>query len=247
MPKGSSDLDPAALLIFGENVRAERTLRGWSMERLASLAELATDTVFRIEKGAPSTKRTRLRLCKALQSSYKRLLMKPRVAGPAFAIHRSEDDWWVVHWQQRAYRRPEDEEERIQTSEERQRLGGLGFVSHFVQMLNCRLPRGKLVAGILELHGEGSKSRYLAGEVLVYVLSGKVRVVIGDEQFFLKQGEAATIQCAVAEFFFAPGEPESDPPPSLLYVRLDVGTEGHDPQEEELANFVRQWDPEPSS
>jgi hypothetical protein len=245
MPRVSSDFDSAIMAIFGENVRGERSLRGWSIERLATLAEVAIDTVFRIEKGLPSTKRSRLRVCKALQSSYKRMTMKARVSGPGYAIHRQDDDWWVVHWAKRTTRSTEEEEERIQNAEERHRLGSLHFVNHFVQMLNCRLPRGKLVAGVLELFGEGSPSKYLAGEVFIYVLSGAARVVIGDDEFVLREGEAATIQCAIAEFFFEPSEPVVAVPPKLLYVRLDVGTEGHDPQDEELVDFVRQWDPEP--
>jgi transcriptional regulator with XRE-family HTH domain len=242
MPRITNELDAAELAVFGENVRTERTLHGWSIERLAQLAELATDTVFRVEKGQPSTKRSRIRICKALQSSYARMLMRPQTTGKGFAIHRQSEDWWVVHWGKRQYRHLDDESDRIQEAQERRRLGGLGFVSHFVQMLNCRLPKGKLVAGVLEIFGEGAKSKYLSGEVLVYVLDGSVRVVFGEDEFVLNQGEAATIQCAVAEFFFAPTEPEMRVPPRLLYVRLDVGAEDAQMKEEELAQLIREWE-----
>ena len=247
MPRVTDELDAAGLAVFGDNVRTERTLRGWSIERLAQLAELANDTVFRVEKGYPSTKRTRIRICKALQSSYARMLMKPHLLGKGFAIHRRQDDWWVVHWGKRPNRHLEDESDRIQAAEERNRLGSLGFVSHFVQMLNCRLPKGKLVAGVLELYGDGARSKYLAGEVFIYVLNGTVKVVIGDEEFFLDQGESATIQCSLAEFFFAPAGLDPQHPPSLLYVRLDIGAEDAQVKEEELAKLIREWESEPGT
>jgi len=243
MPRVTNDLDPETTITFGENVRTERTLRGWSIERLAHLADMAVDTVFRIERGLPSTKKSRTKVCRALQSSYDRMLMKPHTLGKGYAIHRRTDDWWVVHWGKRPQRHPEEESERIQSQEERVRLGSLGFVSHFVQMLNCRLPKGKLVAGILEIYGEGARSKYLAGEVLVFVLRGTVRVVIGAEEFLLIEGESATIQCALAEFFFAPGA-EAAEPPKLLYVRLDVGAEGAQLKDDELASFIKMWDSE---
>lgn len=246
MPRITSELDLADLAVFGENVRAERLLRRWSIERLAKLANLAVDTVFRIEKGQPSTKRTRLQLCKALQSSYQRMLMKPRAAGKNYATHRRQDDWWMVHWRNRAYRHGEDEEDRIQVAEERVRLGNLGFVSHFVKMLNCRLGKGKLVSGILELYGEGLKSRYLGGEVFVYALVGSSRVVFDEEEFTLQEGEAATIQCSESEFYFAPVEGKGGLPPTLLYVRLDVGPEGAGPLDEELTKLVDEWEADPT-
>lgn len=240
MPRPTKELDRASLTIFGENVRSERLLRSWSIERLAAVSSLAKDTVFRIEKGHPSTIKSRLRLCKALQSSYKRLIMKPREEGNGYAVHRRDDDYWVVHWEQRTYRPAEDEEDRIQDSRERERLGGLGFVNHFVQMLNCRLPHGKLVSGILELYGEGAKSRYLGGEVFVYVLAGKAKIVFGNTVLHMVEGESATLKCAAAEFFFAPSEDNHSDHPRLLYVRLDSGPEG---QGEELAELVEDWDP----
>lgn len=242
MPRATGELDADGRTVFGENVRTERSLRGWSIERLAKLADLATDTVFRIEKGHPTTKRTRIQVCKALQSSYARMLMKPKTAGMGYAIHRRPEDWWVVHWGHRSNRPADDESDRIQEAQERRRLGGLGFVSHFVQMLNCRLPKGKLVAGVLEIFGEGARSKYLAGEVFAYVLEGAVKVVIGEEHFILEQGEAATIQCSLADFYFAPTTGEARHPAKLLYVRLDLGPQDPQIEEEELAKLIEEWD-----
>ena len=242
MPRTTPDLDEETRVTFGENVRTERTLRGWSIERLAHLAEMAVDTVFRIERGMPSTIRSRSKVCRALQSSYDRMLLKPHTMGKGYAVHKRSDDWWVVHWGKRPQRHPEEESQRIQAAEERRRVGGLGFVSHFVRMLNCRLPKGKLVAGVLELYGEGARSRYLAGEVFIFVLSGSVRVVFGQDEFLLEQGESATIQCAMAEFFFAPADDEPEPP-RLLYVRLDVGADAQ-MKDDELEAFIKMWDSE---
>ena len=242
MPKITSELDAEGRAVFGENVRTERSLRGWSIERLAKLADLATDTVFRIEKGQPSTRRTRIQVCKALQSSYARMLMKPKTAGVGYAIHRRTEDWWVVHWAYRSKSPADDESDRIQQAQERRRLGNLGFVSHFVQMLNCRLPKGKLVAGVLEIYGEGARSKYLAGEVFAYVLEGAVRVVIGEDDFILDQGEAATIQCSLADFYFASTSADGGEPARLLYVRLDLGPEDPQIKEEELAKLIEEWD-----
>lgn len=213
-------------MLFGENVRAERKLQGWSIRSLAAASGTCADTIFRIEHGGPSTMRCRQKVCDALQASYRRLVMASEEGGAGYAIHRRENDYWSVHYEDRPYRVPEDEEGRIQKPNERDRLGRLGFVRHFVRMLNCRLPHGKLVAGVLELYGEGTKSNYLAGEVLVFVLFGNVRVVYGEESFELTVGESATIECAREDFCFEPASSPSPRPPTLLYVRLDEGARG---------------------
>jgi transcriptional regulator with XRE-family HTH domain len=223
MPRVHQDVDAATLAVFGENVKSERKLRGWSLEKLAVAANMANDTVFRVEKGLPSTPRTRQRIANALQCSYYRLLLTPRILGDSYAIHRRDDDWWLIHSENRSYKPPQNEDELIQQGPERVRLGKLGFVRHFVRMFNCRLPKGKLVGGILELYGNGDASKYLAGEVFLYVMKGQVVLKVGEEEVFLDAGEAATVDCTGPEFSFNPRTPGS-PAPEILYVRLDEGS-----------------------
>ncbi|MFN3728193.1 MAG: helix-turn-helix domain-containing protein [Fimbriimonadaceae bacterium] len=224
MPRATREADSETLTVFGENVRAERVLRGWSMERLAQESNVSLDTIFRIEHANPSTMRIRKKVADALETTYRRLTLRSRSIGPGYAIHRHLDDRWVVLWDSRPFPAPEDEEERIQRLAERRRLGRLGFVQHFVQLMNCRLDRGKLVAGVIEVYGPGELSTYVAGEVFVTVLEGNVLVQYGEDRFELIAGEAATIRCGLEEFGFAPAEPEASPA-RLLYVRLDEATD----------------------
>ena len=224
MPVTKTADDFENLALFGENIRAERRLRRWSIRKLAHEARVCPDTVFRIEHGLPSTFKRRERLCGALEASYRRLMMSAVDSGPGYAIHREEGARWTIHYADRPYRPPADEEDRIQDEKERVRLGRLGFVRHFVHMLNCRLPRGRLLAGVLELYGKGTKENYAGGEVLVYVLSGSARVVFGEESFIIRAGESATIECGREDFCFEPADEASGEPATVLYVRLDDGS-----------------------
>jgi transcriptional regulator with XRE-family HTH domain len=207
--------------VFGENVRAQRKVRGWSIELMAKRAGLAPQTVLRIEQGYPSTKKKREMLALALDTLPSRLEATPEIVREDIAIHPVDGDFWISLLDSRP-QAPDDDAERIQTATERERLGRLGFVTQFVNVLHCRLPKGKLVGGILEIHGPLLSSQYLGGEVFAYALSGHTVVHLESETFDLDEGQACTLDCS-KPFFFEPKQPVlvSGKSCLVLYVRLD--------------------------
>lgn len=221
MPKIVTDAGTINFQRFGANVRAQRRLRGWSIEMLAKRAGVAPHTVLRIEHGVPSTAAKRIRIASALDTLPARLEAEREFVREDFATHTHHDDRWVSLIDYRP-QVPEDNADRLQTADERLRLGRLGFVPQFVKVLHCRLPKGKIVSGILELHGPLLPSTYLGGEVFAYALHGDSEVHLGEECFPLPEGHAATLDCT-KPFFFAPMRPESERtgPTLVLYVRLD--------------------------
>jgi transcriptional regulator with XRE-family HTH domain len=216
MPKVSPG-DPALLIRFGINAREQRRVRGWSIEMLAKRAGVAPHTVLRIEHGKPSTPAKRARIAAALDTVSARLEAEPEVLRDDVAVHSHRDDRWMSLIDYRS-NKPEDDLERIQEPDERRRLGELGFVPQFVRVLHCRLPKGKLVAGVLELHGPLIPSRYLGGEIFAYGLRGDSVLQRGEERFPLNEGQSLTFDCT-APFHFAPKDGEG--PSLVLYVRLD--------------------------
>ena len=221
MPRVTSSNESINLVVFGENVRSQRKLRGWSIELLAKRAGLAPHTVLRIEHGYPSTRKKRGLIALALDTLPSRLESVPEIVREDIAIHPIQRDFWISLLDARP-QVPEDDSERIQTSSERDRLGRLGFVSQFVNELHCRLPKGKLVGGILEIHGPLLPSRYLGGEVFAFALRGDSAVHLEDVTFDLDEGQACTLDCTKS-FFFAPKKPigATGKPCLILYVRLD--------------------------
>lgn len=217
-------IDAPNFEVFGKNVRAERQIWGWSINRLAIEAGIAPDTVFRIEHGSPCTKGTRRKLASALHCDQDRLMMQPTELRPGFAIHHRDEARWKVLTETPNRKKPDNETELIQELSERARLGDLGFVTMFVKMMNCRLQGGRLVAGLLEIYGEGLHSNYVDGEVFLLVLQGNVRIhIVGQTSFVLSTHDAATVDCK-NEFYFVKEEEESSAEPArMLYVRIDQG------------------------
>jgi transcriptional regulator with XRE-family HTH domain len=217
-------IDAPNFEIFGKNVRAERQIWGWSIQRLAAEAGIAPDTVFRIEHGSPCTKATRKKLADALHCDQDRLMMQPTDIRPGFAIHHREEARWKVLTEIPNRKRADDEVDLIQENSERKRLGDLGFVTMFVKMMNCRLQGGRLVAGLLEIYGEGLHSNYVDGEVFLLVLEGKVRIhLVGQTSFVLSADDAATVDCKNEFYFVKEGDEDQASPARMLYVRIDQG------------------------
>jgi transcriptional regulator with XRE-family HTH domain len=221
MPRITSSHEAVDFAVFGENVRTQRKLRGWSIDLLSKRAGLAPQTVLRIEHGYPSTRKKRALVAIALDTLPTRLERLPEVVREDIALHSQKAETWASLLDSRTTI-PEDDLARIQTPGERERLGKIGFVTQFVKVLHCRLPKGKLVGGILEIYGPLLPSMYLGGEVFAYALSGDILVHLGDETFEMMEGESCTLDCTIP-FFFEPKEAteKSKKPAQVLYVRLD--------------------------
>ena len=221
MPKVNQNNESENAQVFGSNVRDLRRVRGWSIDALAKRAGVASHTVHRIEHGYPSTKTRRTRIALALDTIVERLERSETPERSDLAQHEANDDNWLslIDWRPII---PEDNEQAIQSADERGRLGRLGFVTQFVKILRCRLPKGKLVAGVLELYGDLPPSTYLGGEIFSFALKGDSYLNHDGKLFLMKEGSASTFDCT-KPFFFTPVESitRTGSPTMVLYVRLE--------------------------
>ena len=221
MPRVDPSADAIDPITFGQNVRDLRRTRGWSIDSLAKRAGVASHTVQRIEQGFPSTKSRRIRIAYALDTVVERLGRTDAPVQNDVASHSVADDQWLglIDWRPVV---PEDNEEAIQAGDERARLGRLGFVTQFVKILRCRLPKGKLVAGVLEIYGDLPESTYLGGEIFAFALRGDSYLNHNGNRYPMQEGCATTFDCT-KPFFFSPIQPVSKTglPNLVLYVRLE--------------------------
>jgi transcriptional regulator with XRE-family HTH domain len=220
MPRVKSHDDAVDPVGYGRNVRQMRTARGWSIVALAKRAGVAPHTVFRIENGLSSTDTTRTKIAFALDTVVERLAAKGGLARSDVSVHTHADSEWIALLDNRP-RLPEDNSIQIQIDEERERLGRLKFVPQFVKVLRCRLPKGKLTSGVLELYGDLPPSTYLGGEIFAYTLRGDASLVMDGEVLPMPLGTAVTFDCTKPFFFRNENPDPPNLPPLVLYVRLD--------------------------
>lgn len=222
MPRVSTANDQEANLAFGKHLRSERLIRGLTIGALAEQAGVSKDTIVRIERGEPSTATSRSKICEAMLIHEIRLELNPPVENEDYAVHRASEARYLALVTNRSYPEPPDEADRIQNESERARLGGLGHVTRFVKMYNCRLPDGHLVAGELEIYGPGIVNKIPAGEILFIVQVGHVRVQFTDRSFDLGPGDAATVAGGREPFVVELIEGGADSFARLTYVRVSL-------------------------
>ncbi len=225
MPKTTEAEDGFDPVLFGKNVRNLRNLRNWSILYLADRSGVSHHTIVRVEQGLASTHRTRSKIAKALHTVPVRLAVSGVLHSPDVAVHAPADDEWLAIIDRRP-RIPAQNAELIQSPDERVRLGRLKFVPQFVKVLKCRLPSGKLAAGMLEIHGDIVGSPYLNGEIFAYAIQGDSSLVREGEVIPMPYGSAVTFDASKPFFFRNENILPTDPPPIVLYVRLDETEDG---------------------
>lgn len=221
LPRVRRDESSLDRFVLGRNIRELRRVRGWSIDMLAKRAGVAPYTVLRMEQGLPSTESRRTRIAYALDTVVERLSKVGALGRNDVAVHTAADDSWMGLIDRRLVI-PDDNDELVQSADERGRLGRLGFVTQFVKVLRCRLPKGKLLAGILEIYADLPASKYLGGEIFAFALRRDSYLNLDGERFLLVEGSATTFDCTKPFFFSPAGDPSAGEEPALvLYVRLE--------------------------
>jgi transcriptional regulator with XRE-family HTH domain len=177
----AGDRDPE-LATIGATVRATRRLQGMTVEALASRAGVSTGALSQLERGQgnPSLQ-TLQRLASALSVPLVQLLQ-----GAAEPEHH------VV----RAGLGPRLPASKDDTREVQVLRELLTPSSGRLQVIRSEVPPG--------FSNEGRSFRHL-GQECVVVLSGRLRVSIGQEIVDLSQGDAITYDCTAAHWWANPG------------------------------------------
>ncbi len=181
---------------IGANIKAHRKRFRMSTRELASRAGVSRNTIVRLEGGLPCKDSTIQRLRVALSMSPDQLLRMP--SRDPFCIHRPQDAHWTVSVPPTEYRRVEEGEEvrHVDDELERLRLGELKFQPAFTMVMGSEIPGGVASHATIELYQETWSTQHF-GEEFVYCLCGPVKVIIGDRECLLEQGEAIGFDATV--------------------------------------------------
>lgn len=185
--------------LIGENIRHVRTSSGFTQRELARRAGVTLSTIYHAECGRPLMRQTLEKICHGCDTSIEGILKIQRerlTDNIALLIDPLVETPWNVLVELRS-KVPSDDRERIQSPEERMRLGKLGFVACFVRSTSFVMPEGPGLLQ-LELYGsmEGSLNESLYRHCLLSCTSGTVRLEVGGESGTLTAGGIAGFRSA---------------------------------------------------
>lgn len=222
MPRSTAPKSEA-LVAYGRHMADLRRRAGLSIRSVAKTAGVDKNTILRLEAGLPVRNASRERICQV----YGILNILPtqlpdNEIGQHYAKTRADGMTW-----HRAQVKSEDQPSAITSSPkfalptERLRQGKLQLAQQFFSRLDCNLPQGKLRAGLFEVFGTSGRSAQPSGEALIYVLKGALRFEIGNEQFIIHAGEAATFDRTIPHLHEPHEMAPADLPAIFLYVQIE--------------------------
>jgi transcriptional regulator with XRE-family HTH domain len=178
--------------VIGRGIHQLRVLRGESQEKLARLAGLGVSTIYNAEQGKAIGRRSLLKICAVFEIPIEELLrpkqvrLTPESGG---VVHRYAASVWVVAADRRTTV-PPDDFARIQSAEERLRLGRLGLVTTFCTTTSFIMPHGPGLIFVELFHRfEGAVNEGLYRECTVRCEQGRLRICIAGEAIELAPGD----------------------------------------------------------
>lgn len=185
--------------VVGENIRRARFLQNLTQGELAALSELAVATIHHAEEGRPLVPRTLEKICASLNCGIDHIISRQRTHltdAVDLLVHRAEEGVWNALGDRRA-KIPDDNLERIQSPEERTRLGSLGLVTMFTYALTFILPEGPGTLH-LELYGanEGTINEKIYRECVLLCEGGEAELTVVGRSVRLREGDAAAFRTA---------------------------------------------------
>ena len=201
--------------VVGQRLRRARQRQGLSVRDVAVQADLSKTSVVRLEAGGVVRPSTVVRVCAALGLHVSRLVDLADEDGGPIAVHRAGDDRWVD--MANAAAGPLLGADRPLSAPERERAVSEG-VAVPLCLVRSRLPGGRVLPTVLDVH-RPSETRSHPGEEFVYVLSGRLRLEVGEHAVELGEGESATFWSAEPHRYLPVSQEGT--PARVLSVRID--------------------------
>lgn len=210
-----------ALQEFGASMRRNRVLLGYSVREAAERAGISKNTILRIETGLPVQRATRQKLCRAYGCvpTDPEDRRAPQHQGKHFKLQtRDEAVWYATRigadGQAEAYTN-----DRVQSPNERNRLGWNRLANHFGQPFRVRREGSRFIPFLVEVFAPTDTTADLSGERFILGIRGVVRVVVGEESFLVGEGEAASYDATLPNRL-EPAEPikRGEPAPLVLQI-----------------------------
>ena len=167
--------------VIGDRIHRLRTGMGLSIREVAARGGVSKTSVVRLEQGRNCRPSTLVHVCEVLGLHIERL--EEGVTDEAGAMHRTGDDRWFDMMDVAAG--PLKGSGKRDSAAVRRATG----VAVAVDLLRSRLANGRVLPTILEVYRE-SIPRSHPGEEFVYVLSGRLKLLVGNQVFELKTGES---------------------------------------------------------
>lgn len=197
-------------VVIGSRLRRARLRKRISIRDLAALAKISKNSVLRLEQGLGTHGRTVHKVCTALDVDLSRLADENDSLSEEPAVHLASDDVWVDL--NNIFGPPLGPKGSV-TPLQRKKLGRSGLSP--LLMLQSRLQEGLIRPSVIELF-EATPTRAHIGEEFVYVLQGKVRIVVGSQAYDLGAGDSITFWSSEPHRY----EPnKADLPARLLIVQ----------------------------
>lgn len=206
-----------AAKVVGPRIQQLRRSRGLTLRDLSSRSGVSKNTILRLEHGLPITVQALERICNTLQTILPNLLGS--VASPDQGLVRvtraDPRNWRIAFCRKKAPKKFSDFD-LVDDPAERTRIGGLGFVSGFVQTTSS-LEAGRLQASLVDLYGRQERAGFRhSGEEFVFCLSGRLLLTVGKESHILEEGDSAIFPSGVRHRYEAAGDSGSAPTRILM-------------------------------
>lgn len=183
-----------ALLEYGESMRRNRVLLGYSVREAAEKAGVSKNTILRIEAGLPVQKATFVKLARAFgMVPTDPATKRPAVTeGKYYKLQSADEAIWYATTVNKSGEAEASTNDELASQAERNRMGWYGLATHFGRPLRCRRANSHHIPFLVEVFAPTDVTAGPGGERFMYVLRGAVRVNVGDESFVLSEGGAAT-------------------------------------------------------
>lgn len=184
-----------------------RTALGLSQTELAKRAKVHRTVIARAETSGIIRPTSLRKICRAVEipTSWSQ---QPFYGKAPFRVDHEQGATWLATVPSVVRKKGMYGPESFREESERYRLGKLGLANAFGRLLNIDLPGGRLWSMVLETYRKESEAITSQGQLLLYVLKGRIRLEVGSEEVELGPSDVSVFWLDVPyEYEALDGEP----------------------------------------
>jgi transcriptional regulator with XRE-family HTH domain len=183
------DLDPSLREDTAARIRSLRQARGLTQAELAEQAGVHRTVVARAEAGGDCRWSSVQKIAQALGVTAT-WMSRPFLGDAPLRVDHVRETLWVATRPSFIRKKGLARLEMLRNPAERERLGTLGLANAFVRVMNTELPGGRIHALVVETYRREQDPVASPGQLLLYVLRGRIRFTIDDTSVDLEEGDA---------------------------------------------------------
>jgi transcriptional regulator with XRE-family HTH domain/quercetin dioxygenase-like cupin family protein len=200
-PPGFTPADVAGRLL------TLRTALGLSQTDLAKRAKVHRTVIARAETTGVIRPTSLRKICRAVEIPTSWSQQSFYGKSP-FRVDKQESARWLATVPSFVRKKGLYGTESFRDESERYRLGKLGLANAFGRLLNIDLPGGRIWSMLVETYRKESEAITSQGQLVLYVLKGRIRLEVGSEEVELSVADAAVLWLDIPyEYESLDGEP----------------------------------------